>query len=440
MVASRHKLAGARVTVAGLGHFGGGIAVSRWLVEQGAQVCVTDKAEAKSLGGSLSELAGLPIDFHLGGHEVADFELADLVVASPAIAPKNEFLESARARGVPVTTEIRLFIERCPARIIGITGTKGKSTATAMLGAMLGEHRKVFVGGNIGRSLLFDLPRMGKGDLVVLELSSFMLEYLEETQWSPSMAVVTMLAADHLDRHGNIEAYHAAKANIVRFQTTSDIAVLNAACDFCRALATKTRGEVVWFNGDQPPRFELKVPGEHNQVNARAAFAAAARLGIDEESARRALAEFAGLPHRLHLVHEANGVRYFDDSIATIPQAAAAAMEAFAPSTVIQIVGGRDKGLGHEALCAALGPRAKAVLCIGETAGMLADCLGSVGGPAEIHNCGTLEDAMRRAGRIAGPGDVVLLSTGYASYDQFSNFEERGDRFAALARGDLANA
>ena len=429
-----------RVTVAGLGHFGGNIAATRWLVEQGARVLVTDRADESKLADGLKQIEGLPVQYRLGGHDVRDFVDTDLVVTSPAIKPTSEFLAAARAAKVPVTTEIRLFIERCPAtRIIGVTGTKGKSTTTAMLGRMLEApgKQKVWVGGNIGRPLLGELQHIGASDLVVLELSSFMLEYLAQARWSPHVAVVTMLAVDHVDWHGSPDAYLNAKKGIVRFQRSGDYAVLGEGVSNADEFARSTPAQVIWFN-TRRKRFDLRVPGEHNQFNAQAAFAAASLQGVSWERAQRAIANFNGLPHRLELVHERGGVRYFNDSIATIPEAAIAALSAFEPRTVVQIVGGSDKGLPFDGMCKALNERAKAVLCIGKTGPEIQRLMGAIPSPrrAPTHACDTLENAMKQARQIARDGDIVLLSTGCASYGQFTNFEKRGERFAQLAKQD----
>ena len=426
-----------RVTVAGLGRFGGQIAVARWLVGQGASVLVTDQSPAEKLKESVAQLDGLPIEFRLGEHREEDFTSADLIVASPAIPPTNKYLQAARAAGLPITTEVQLFIERCPVPIIGLTGTKGKSTTTAMLGEILKRKFTVHVGGNIGRSLLPELEEIEKSDLVVLELSSFMLEYLGGMRWSPHVAVVTMVAADHLDWHGSRDAYVSAKSNIVRFQRPDDVVVLNAENPGSIALASQTPAHVVRFGTTDRKPFELLVPGRHNQSNAHAAWAAASQLGVLREEAEAALREFRGLPHRLQLVHESNGVRYYNDSIATIPEAAVAALESFPQHRVVQIVGGYDKGLPMTALCAALMDRAKAVLCIGTTGKTLAKTMSGGAGQnaAAVYDCGDLPTAMKMARQTAGPGDVILLSPGCASYDQFVNFEERGEMFAKLAAG-----
>ncbi|HEY7116872.1 MAG TPA: UDP-N-acetylmuramoyl-L-alanine--D-glutamate ligase, partial [Tepidisphaeraceae bacterium] len=427
------QLRNQRVTVMGLGRFGGGIAVARWLANQGARVLVTDKDPADKLADSVRQLAGLPIDFRLGEHREDDFRSADLVVASPAVPLTNQYLQTARAAGVPISTEMRLFVERCPARrTVGVTGTKGKSTTTAMLGTMLAKKFKTLVGGNIGKSLLDDLPRIGCDDVVVLELSSFMLEHLRAMRWSPHVAVITMIAQDHLDWHGSVEAYVQAKRVLLEFQKPTDFAVLNATCSRCRELARTSPAQVRLFGqGDAKP-FDLKLPGVHNQVNAQGAFIAANCLGVTHAEAQAALNEFKPLPHRLELVHEERGVRFYNDSIATIPEAAVAALESFPANKVIQIVGGRQKDLPLALMCQALASRAKAVLCIGEKGPEIARAVreATSNGTPTVQDCADLNGAIRAARQLAQPGDIVLLSTGCKSYDQFINFEQRGEAFA----------
>ena len=430
-------LAGKRVTVMGLGHFGGQVAAARWLARQGAKVIVTDCASAEQLADSIKQLQGEPIEFHLGEHRIADFSGADLIVASPAVPLSNPFLQAARDAGVAITTEIRLFVERCPAPILGVTGTKGKSTTTALLGEMLRRRFDVFVGGNIGHSLLPDLDQINPNSRVVLELSSYMLEHLGAMRWSPHVAVVTMLAADHIEWHGSLPAYIAAKQNIVRFQTPDDVAVLNGENAEAWAFTGKTKARVVRFGVEGQRPFELQLHGRHNQLNAQAAFAAAAALGVKWDEAQRAVKTYSGLPHRLQLVHEENGVRFYNDSIATIPEAAVAALESFPPKHVIQIVGGYDHHLPVTAMCSALVERAKAVVCMGATGEQLADLMSKSPHPsaAAIYRAGDLATAVRVSKQIATAGDIVLLSTGYKSYDQFANFERRGDAFARAVVG-----
>jgi UDP-N-acetylmuramoylalanine--D-glutamate ligase len=345
-------------------------------------------------------------------------------------------LAAARSASVPIVPEIRLFIERCPGTILGVTGTKGKSTTTTLLGLMLRQkYPNTFVGGNIGGSLLPDLPKMNNRDLVVLELSSYMLEHLRTIQWSPHVAVVNMISIDHIEWHGSAEAYVEAKRTIVRFQRPDDFAVLSEENETSGGFAREIKAKVVYYGLRDRRTFALQIAGAHNQLNAQAAFAAASILGISWDDAQAAVREFRGLPHRLQLVHESGGVRYINDSIATIPEAAVAALKSFPPKKVIQIVGGYDKHLPMTELCNALCERAKAALCIGTTGPAIAKAIGASDAPgaAAVYECGDLRTAMKLAKEIAAPGDVVLLSTGCASYDQFANFEQRGEAFAALA-------
>ena len=425
MTEVRHR----RVTVLGLGHFGGGVAVSRWLCEQGATVTVVDDAPAEKLADSVAQLDGLPITFRLGPDQPPVD--AELIVASPAVPPTHPVLANA---AVPVTTEIELFVERCPAPIHGVTGTKGKSTTSTLLGRMLSTQRRTWVGGNIGRSLLADLPDIGAGDAVVLELSSFMLFHLGRMRWSPHVAVVTMVSRDHLDWHGDTDAYVDAKRNIVRHQRLGDVAVLN------RRDASgqwTTAGRTVHFNGGDDRPFALSLPGAHNQLNAQAAYAAA---GVPWDVAQTAVADFAGLPHRLEVVADVGGVRWVNDSIATIPDAAVAAVRSFPPGRVIAIVGGSGKKhLDTVAMCDVLAAEARAVLTVGETGPVLAAEVNRRS-PGRADACGDVWTAVAAARASAVAGDVVLLSPGFPSYDQFVNFQHRGEAFARLARSGATRA
>ena len=427
-----HPLAGKRVTVLGLGRFGGGISVARWLCGQNARVTVVDREPAEKLADSVRQLDGLPITFRLGDERESDFTQTDFVVTSPAVKPTHPLLAAAGSAGVPVTTEICLFAERCPARVFGVTGTKGKSTTSKLLGLMLDSVSpggQAFVGGNIGKSLLADLPRMDERSIVVLELSSYMLHWLGKMHWSPHVAVLTMLGRDHLDWHGGEAAYLDAKRNIVRFQRPGGLLVRRDDA-VSQTFRTQPGVSTAIYPTDTLPPLPLKLPGVHNQANAQAAFLAAGHAGVTFEAAAAAVQDFAGLAHRLQLVVEAGGVRYFNDSIATIPEAAVLACEAFEPGRVIQIVGGSVKeGLSWDVMCERLATRCKRVLTIGQIGPALAERCGAAG-----EFVATLDAAVARAKQIADSGDVVLLSPGTASYDQFANFEQRGERFAALAR------
>lgn len=475
------SLAGRNVLVMGLGRFGGGVGVARWLVGQGATVTVNDAAPAAKLAESVQALEGLPIRFKLGGHEQADFLSADLVVVNPAVDRKSStVLQAAAAAGVRLTSEMNLFVEHCRGRTIGITGSVGKSTTTALiyeaLKAGLGqagqtptqEGPRVFLGGNIGRSLLLDLPQIRAQDFVVLELSSFMLEETPQVErgrggagWSPHIAVVTNVFPNHLDRHGTMAAYAAAKQNILRYQGPGDVAILNNDHDLVSRWVGLAQGRgvrVVKFTtrGPDGERLPLVIPGEHNASNAAAAEAVMEVVaeetsgGFDRTAARHAISAFPGLAHRLQLVHTqelANGrtVRFYNDSKATTPEASITALQAFPPGSALFLVGGYDKHIDLSEFESQLAQRAGGIIGIGQTGAAMVERIQAAAKRAQpkgregfqAQYAGTLEAAIALAKGWAHELPslaAVVLSPASASWDQYPNYEVRGEHFARLAR------
>ncbi len=427
-----NDLAGQRVSVIGLGRFGGGLGVTRWLVEQGAKVTVSDQASEEDLAASLDPLRGLDVTLHLGGHREEDFTQADLLVVNPAVPKTAPLLQQAIRAGVPRTTEINLFLERCPCPVVGITGSVGKSTTTAMTGLLLGKLTTTHVGGNIGRSLLGELESIDPDHLAVLELSSFQLEDLPLVELSPHVGLVTNLQPNHLDRHGSMAAYASAKKNIFRYQSAEDVLVLPTQL---RDWSAEAKGRVLILDPDEDG-FTLSVPGDHNQRNAHAAWAIARELGLSREQAEAALREFTGLPHRLELVADKAGVRYYNDSKCTTPGGAIVAIQAFPARRSIVILGGYDKGVSFDELGEVAAGAAKAVIVLGDTREQIAQAVEShrQGELPQIHGADTLAQAVTAASRAAAPGDVVLLSPACASYDMFTNYEQRGEQFVQIVR------
>lgn len=457
-------LKGRKALVMGLGRFGGGVGVSRWLAAQGSLVTVTDMAAAADLAESLKALDGLPITFKLGGHDVRDFLAADLLVINPAVnRAKSEPVRAALAAGVPATTEMNLFLERCPAITVGITGSIGKSTTTALIhealkaallaGGNSQKRPRAFLGGNIGRSLLLDLPEIDRQDIVVLELSSFMLEEIPQIGWSPNVAVVTNVFENHLDRHGTMEAYAAAKQNILRFQKPEDVAILNADHDGVSGWASLAKGQVVKYTSRGLPPLDLTMPGEHNQSNARAALAVVdcmlqRNVPLDRSAALHAIETFGGLDHRLQVVHtwhfaaadSRRTIRFYNDSKATSPDASITALRAFEAGTAIFIVGGYDKHSDLSAFEKLLAQRVGGVIGIGATGQVMIDRVGvaaeATGMPRRQY-AGTLAAAMTLARQWVQemPSiQAVVLSPASASWDQFPNYEIRGEQFSAMAK------
>ena len=426
-------LAGRRVTVVGLGRFGGGVGATRWLGEQGAIVTVSDQADEDALAESIGELAGCDMTLHLGSHDEADFLKADLLVVNPAVPKELPALQAATSAGVPRTTAINLFLERCASPVVGITGSVGKSTTTAMAGEILRQRFTTHVGGNIGGSLLSVLADIRDDHVVVAELSSFQLDDLPLAGISPHVAVVTNLQPNHLDRHGTMEAYSAAKKNIFAYQRPDDVLVLNRADSALREWAGEAPGKVDWFDPADEP-FELIVPGAHNQANAQAAWAAARQFGIDRAMAAEALATFRGLPHRLEFVAERHDVRYVNDSKCTTPAGTMVALKAFDSWRCVVIVGGSDKGADFGELAGALARGAKGVVVMGQTAPKILKALAAqaAGGDMLIRETTDLASAVAAAEGLAEAGDVILLSPACASYDQFENYEQRGRAFIEI--------
>jgi UDP-N-acetylmuramoylalanine--D-glutamate ligase len=445
---------GKRVLVMGLGSFSGGVSAARFMARRGARVVVTDLAGIDKLAESVSSLGDAPIEaLHLGGHDERDFRRAELVVASPAVREDDRFLAVARSHGARVTTEMNLFFELCPASIVGVTGSNGKSTTTAMIHAMLdASGRTAWLGGNIGRSLLEHVDEIRDGDIVVLELSSFQLEYLGELRRSPHVAVVTTFTPNHLDRHPTIDAYRAAKQNILRFQQPGDLAVLNADDPDVRGWTTRCRTLFYGLDGVGPASDErsdllsgLALPGRHNQSNAAGAACAALALGVDRPSIRHALANFRTLPHRLELVAEVGGRRFYDDSIATTPESTLAALDAIR-GPIWVIAGGSDKRLDLSEVGRRIAERAAGVALIGQTGPSLrrhvAESVGR-GGPV-MHDCGGIDEAVEWCYENSASGDAVLLSPACASFGMFRNFVDRAQAFrravGRLAKTPLCRA
>jgi UDP-N-acetylmuramoylalanine--D-glutamate ligase len=399
-----------------------GAAAMRMLEPHGAVIGV-DAREVRIPGFEVH--AGEGIDL---------LERVSTVVKSPGVPQEAPVIEAARARGIEVTGELELAWRLMPdTRFVAVTGTNGKTTTTELLGEMLGAA----TAGNVGTalsSLAGDPP-----PLVVCEVSSFQLE--DTSEFAPEVAVLINLGEDHLDRHGTVEAYHEAKMRVFANQVAGDVAVVPLGMDVPNRVTfggpgadLEHAGSELRWGGEVVIRVdEIRLRGAHNLENAMAAAAAALAGGAPPDAVRRALRTFAGVAHRLEEVAERDGVLYVNDSKATNVDAAAVALEAFEPGTVHAILGGSLKGGGFVGLRAALAERAKGAYLIGEAAERLAGDLEGIGVP--LVRSGDLASAVAAARAAARPGDVILLSPATASYDQYDDFEQRGEHFRELARG-----
>lgn len=452
------RLAGKKVVVMGLGRFGGGVDAAQFAAAAGAHVIVTDRASPEQLHDSVEQLSGLSnVEFHLGRHGAEDFATADMVIANPAVPPDNEFLQIARRNGRTVASQMGLFFQLCPARIIGITGANGKSTTTALTAHLLEKARpqtaersygNVWLSGNIGdRPLLTILDQIHPRDLVVLEISSFQIEQLAEVRKAPNVALLTNLTPNHLDRYGTFAAYCAAKEGLFAFQPvegqTPAVSIFNGedevACAWFRKYHEQPGRICRKFSiGDvnEEIRGVYALPGRANLSNLAGAMAVARCFGVSQQSMRDCLSDFRALPHRLELVAALNGVRWYNDSKATTPEGTMVALSAFECPKIL-IAGGYDKHTPFEELGRRIAASAKAAILIGQTAGQIADGIRAAshdGRGTEVRFAGSLAEAVDVARQIAVAGDAVLLSPACASYDMFENYQQRGHLFAELVR------
>ncbi len=452
-----------RVLVMGLGLHGGGLGVTRWLLKQGARVTVTDLKTANDLQPTLEQLRGAEVEFVLGEHRARDFENADLVIRNPGAPRESPFLQIARANKIPVRMELGLFTELLPrgmAQVIGITGTKGKTTTTLMTGAILQRaNPKTVIAGNLRVSALELLDRIDADTPVLLEMSSFQLEEFAELKTSPHLAALTNVYPDHLNRYRDLDEYAWTKAQIFLHQQPRDMVVLNFDNPICTRLRPKALSQVIWFSRTRPlkegarlerdwltwnqagasekilPVAELTA-GQHNIENALAALALARAWGAAPETIAAALREFRGAPHRLEPVREANGVQYINDTTATAPHATLAALQTLAPrgGKIFLLAGGSDKGLPYDDLAKKiLETGVQVILLDGSATEKIERALTAQNAQTQIvGRAATLADALNKANALARAGDIVLLSPGAASFGMFANEFERGEQFRAL--------
>ncbi|MCH7811922.1 MAG: UDP-N-acetylmuramoyl-L-alanine--D-glutamate ligase [Chloroflexi bacterium] len=458
MTGDREILVGKRVTVLGLGIEG--VDLVRYLASQGAIVTVSDTRSAEALAQRIQELEGLPVTFSLGENRVEDAVSADLLLVSQGVPLNLPAVLAAGERGIPVSSMTRLFLERCQGTVIGITGSSGKTTTTALAGAMFeAAGREHVVGGNIGVGLLGLLETITPQTSVILELSHTQLETAER---SPHLACVLNITPNHLDRY-DWDEYVALKLRILQWQSKDDIAVLNLDDEMTCSFATETAARIVWFSALRVPNGgaaayvsdgsivwktgsvetrllsldEIPLRGAHNVSNVLAAVAVACTSGIAFDAVARAVREFTAPAHRLEFVAQVAGVSYYDDSIATTPERALAALRSFDESSVL-LLGGREKALPLEELAREALKRCRAVVCFGEAGATLSEALRSAAEgcqrPAAIEVVDTLPKAVAAARRLAQKGDVVLLSPACTSYDAYENFEQRGEDYQRLIR------
>ena len=427
-----------------------GVATALFCAERGAIVTGTDSRTEKEIGESLAALKAGGIRLELGAHAEKTFIDQDLIVPSPGVPADAPLLQAARAKGVTIWSEIELAGRFLKGKLIGITGSNGKTTTTSLIEHVLRSAGfPTILAGNIGTPLISCVAQTNDRTVTVAELSSFQLELIEE--FRPNISVFLNLTPDHLDRHGSMEAYGRAKARIFENQTAADCAVLNADDPATAALAP-SKPQVFWFSRKKwvgPGAFvreneivfrrdrtdesvlkleDIPLVGAHNLENVLAAVAAARLAGAEPAAIAKAVRLFKGVEHRLEFVAEISGVRYYNDSKATNVDATLKALDAF-PGRVLLILGGKDKGSDYTVLQKPLRDKAILALLIGAAAEKIE---GQISGSVAIERSGTLEHAVDTASHAAQPGDIVLLAPACASFDQFQNYEHRGRVFKEL--------
>ncbi len=441
-----------------------GVALARFFAERGVRVTVSDRRPAGALATETQSLDNFPIRYVLGEHPFALLDGCELFCLSGGVPADLPIVREAIRRGIPLSNDAQEFLRRCPAPVIGITGSAGKTTTTTLTGLMLtASGFKTWVGGNIGNPLINEVAQMAPEHRVVMELSSFQLEIMEGPgAVSPQVACILNITPNHLDRHKTMDAYCAAKRNLVAHQSAKDVAVLGYDEPNARALAAATAAQVRYFSGKIEPdegaflrgdslllrregrevevcrREDLHIRGYHNALNTLAAITLADAAGATIEAMRSAIAGFKGVEHRLEVVRRWGDALWINDSIATAPERVMAELVAF-DEPMILLLGGRDKDLPWEELAQRVVERVRVVVTFGEAAGLIEGHVDRAWHAREenaqlqeIVAAGTLDNAVAEAARRVRPGDVVLLSPGGTSYDAFRDFAERGERFRAL--------
>jgi UDP-N-acetylmuramoylalanine--D-glutamate ligase len=434
-----------------------GLALARFLSRQEAVITLNDRRSPAEMQAVMADMAAYQVKWVLGDHPLSLLDDADLVCLSGGVPLSLPIVQETLRLGIPLSNDSQIFMEAVPCRVIGITGSSGKTTTTTLVGriatAALEPGVHVWVGGNIGLPLIDHLDKIGPQDLVVLELSSFQLEQMTR---SPQIGAVLNITPNHLDRHGTFEAYAAAKARLVEFQQPGDIAILGREDPGASSLAPRVRGQLVTFGLHRPPQGEtgtfyengriylqqgdqdfvlmpqsmIELRGEHNLLNTLGACAIAFAAGLPVEAMAEGVRGFNGVPHRLEFVRSLHGAAWYNDSIATAPERTLAAIRSFEEPLVL-LLGGRDKDLPWQELAEVLRRRVDHVILFGEAAGKISAAIGPLenGQRLTLHHCSGLKQAVQVAAKVAEAGDIVLLSPGATSFDEFKDFEERGEVF-----------
>lgn len=441
----KNRIKGMKIDVLGIGI--SNIPIIKYLSGNGAKVTACDKRSKENLGEIYNELLELGVEFSLGDDYLGNLT-GEMILKTPGMRFDTPELLAAKERGAHVTSEMELFFEFCPAKIIAVTGSDGKTTTTTVINKLLEkEGYKTWLGGNIGNPLFCSLEKILPDDLVVLELSSFQLHTMKK---SPDISVITNITPNHLDMHKSYEEYIDAKKNIMLYQNDEGLLVVNMENDVTNKIGEEAKGrkigfsngkdtevsrdsEYIYYMGEKVLKIsDIKVPGNHNVENYMAAIGAVGGM-VSKETITNVAKEFGGVAHRIELVRTLNGIRFYNSSIDSSPNRTINTLKVF-PEKVIMIAGGKDKGIPYDEIGPSLVEKVKVLILVGATAGKIKDALKKTPGNecVEVIELTEYPDAVNMAYSKAKSGDVVILSPASTSFDKFKNFEERGNLFKSL--------
>lgn len=429
----------------GLGLLGRGLNDTLFLVRCGARVTVTDLKDADQLAPSVERLKGLPVTLHLGEHLEEDFTDTDMVLRNADVPRSSRFLRIAEDRGVPVEMDESLFCKHFRGKVVGITGTRGKTTTTMLIHKILSEDgRKAFLAGNImGQATLPLLEEAQPEDTVVLELSSWQLQGFHDAKLSPAASVFTNIYQDHLNRYSGMDEYINDKKAVYAYQIKDDFCIFNGDQPETAALALEAPAGTIYFRAsDVPEDWDIKIPGAHNRQNVSAALGLTRNLGVPMEAIRNAVEGFHGVEHRLEWLGEKNGIGFINDSTSTTPVAGCAALDSVDAKRILLIAGGSDKKLDLRPFASAAAAKAhKIALLKGNATDVLFEGIAAAGGEGKVlGSFDSMASAVETLVAEARSGDVILLSPGCASFGMFKNEYHRGDTFVSIVREILGDS
>ncbi|NQV88266.1 MAG: UDP-N-acetylmuramoyl-L-alanine--D-glutamate ligase [Parcubacteria group bacterium] len=442
----RNIFKGKKITVMGLGLLGGALNDTIFLAECGTDLTVTDLKSSTELKPSLEKLGAYSnIKYTLDGHKIEDFQSADMILQPGNVPIDSIYLAEARKNNIPIFVSESLFVKYVnpEATLVGVTGTRGKSTVTQLIYEIIkASGRKVFLGGNVKNvSTLSLLDKVDAGDLVVMELDSWALHGMGDIKKSPYLAVFTTFFPDHLNYYKNdMDLYLEDKANIFKYQTEKNFIVLGSQCaELIKNKYKDIKSKIIITNSsDVPKDFKLQVLGEHNKYNVACAIHATRALDVSEETIKEVVENFKGVPGRLELIKEINGVRIYNDTTSTTPEATVAGLKALGENkNIVLIAGGAEKGLDMSGFVEAVEKNCKSVVLLSGsgTDKLVSDFLERSGKIKIAPVCQSLQEAVQKAFSLANAGDVVLLSPAFASFGMFKNEFDRGDQFNKLVSG-----